>query len=101
MAKCFAFLWGVQTPVIVMDIDGTITRSDVPGLLTTLSLGIYDHTHSGICGLLTRIVKEVLYCSVYRWRIGKRTMSQGIRVAKEGCLDMSYLVVVSPHVNVV
>lgn len=60
VAECFAFLWSLDTPVIVMDIDGTITRSDVPGLLMTISPGIYDHTHGGICGLLARLVGEVI-----------------------------------------
>lgn len=51
--------------MIVVDIDGTITRSDVPGLLMTITPGlIADHMHSGICELLTRIVAEVRYGTV-------------------------------------
>lgn len=68
VAECFAFLWGVHTPMIVVDIDGTITRSDVPGLLMTLSPGLeYDNTHLGICALLTRIVSEVRRRRAPRW----------------------------------
>lgn len=45
--------------MIVVDIDGTITRSDVPGLLMTLTPGIMsNHTHAGICKLLSRIAEE-------------------------------------------
>ncbi|CAN0400130.1 unnamed protein product, partial [Laminaria digitata] len=58
VAECFAFLWPVNTPMIVVDIDGTITRSNVPGLVMTLRPGLVtDHTHAGICALLTRMVE--------------------------------------------
>lgn len=61
MAECFAFVWDVNTPMIVVDIDGTITRSDVSGLVMTLSPGlITNHTHSGICSLLARMVDEAV-----------------------------------------
>eukprot|EP00752_Nemacystus_decipiens_P014390 g12799.t1 len=59
VAECFAFVWGVNTPMIVVDIDGTITRSDVSGLLMTLTPGLLtDRTHLGICKLLARMVDE-------------------------------------------
>ena len=59
VAECFAFMWAVNTPMIVVDIDGTITRSNVPGLVMTLRPGLVtDHTHAGICSLLTRMVEE-------------------------------------------
>eukprot|EP00903_Cladosiphon_okamuranus_P016291 g15023.t1 len=59
VAECFAFVWNVNTPMIVVDIDGTITRSDVSGLLMTLTPGLLtDRTHLGICKLLTRMVDE-------------------------------------------
>lgn len=61
MAECFAFVWGVNQPLIVVDIDGTITRSDVSGLLMTLTPGfVTDRTHSGICPLLARMVEEAV-----------------------------------------
>jgi len=61
VAECFAFVWGANTPMVVVDIDGTITRSDVSGLLMTLRPGlITDRTHAGICKTLARMVdKEV------------------------------------------
>ncbi|CAN0332766.1 unnamed protein product, partial [Ectocarpus sp. 12 AP-2014] len=56
---CFAFVWDVNTPMIVVDIDGTITRSDVSGLMMTLSPGLVtNHNHEGICSLLARMVDE-------------------------------------------
>ncbi|CBN80070.1 conserved unknown protein [Ectocarpus siliculosus] len=59
VAECFAFVWDVNTPMIVVDIDGTITRSDVSGLMMTLSPGLVtNHTHEGICSLLARMVDE-------------------------------------------
>ena len=61
VAECFAFVWGVNTPMIVVDIDGTITRSDVSGLLMTLTPGLLtDRTHLGICKLLARMVDEAV-----------------------------------------
>lgn len=67
VAECFAFLWPVNAPMIVVDIDGTITRSDVPGLLMTLSPGILtDHTHTGICKVLSRMVDEEVGLGVSR-----------------------------------
>lgn len=61
VTECFAFVWGVNTPMLVVDIDGTITRSDVSGLIMTISPGlITDRTHAGICRTLARMVdKEV------------------------------------------
>ncbi|CAM9601266.1 unnamed protein product [Scytosiphon promiscuus] len=59
VAECFAFVWGVNQPLIVVDIDGTITRSDVSGLLMTLTPTLVaDRTHAGICPLLARMVEE-------------------------------------------
>lgn len=59
VAECSAFLWEVDAPIIVVDIDGTITRSDVRGLLMTLTPKlVLDHTHAGICQLLDRMAEE-------------------------------------------
>ncbi|CAN0363167.1 unnamed protein product, partial [Discosporangium mesarthrocarpum] len=59
VAECFAFLWEADASVIVVDIDGTITKSDVTGLLMTLTPGLNDHTHEGICSMLNRISTKV------------------------------------------
>ncbi|CAM9448662.1 unnamed protein product [Chrysoparadoxa australica] len=58
VAECFAFLMEKTDPMVVVDIDGTITKSDVPGLVMTLSPGTLDHTQPGICKLLNDVAEE-------------------------------------------
>jgi phosphatidate phosphatase LPIN len=48
-------LWSVNDDVVVSDIDGTITRSDVIGYIDTVQLGKYDYIHPGICQLYTHL----------------------------------------------
>lgn len=56
------FLWDEDDMIIVSDVDGTITKSDVRGHLYSI-VGM-DWTHSGIACLYSRIVKngyKILY----------------------------------------
>ena len=46
-AECSVFLWSVNDKVVVVDIDGTLTRSDVRGYVETVYLGRYDYVHEG------------------------------------------------------
>jgi hypothetical protein len=48
-------LWDVDDHVVVSDIDGTITKSDVIGYIDTVQLGKYDYTHEGICRLYSHL----------------------------------------------
>lgn len=50
------YLWDENDKIIVSDIDGTITKSDVKGHL--YSLVGKDWTHSGIAPLYTKLVKN-------------------------------------------
>jgi hypothetical protein len=55
---CFAYFFQAVSRFVVVDIDGTITKSDLPGLVLTLSPGILNpavNCHSGICQLLNNI----------------------------------------------
>ncbi|KAJ3348276.1 Nuclear elongation and deformation protein 1 [Entophlyctis luteolus] len=63
-ATCHAklFLWEHNTKVVISDVDGTITKSDVLGHVMTI-VG-QDWTHSGVASLYTNIHKngyEILY----------------------------------------
>ena len=46
------WLYDLSDRLIVMDIDGTITKSDVRGYLTTVMLGQYDYIHEGLVPFL-------------------------------------------------
>ena len=56
------FLWDYRTKIIISDVDGTITRSDVMGHVMP-RFG-HDWSHPGICNLFNKISKngyQVLY----------------------------------------
>ncbi len=41
----------------VVDVDGTLTRSDVRGYVETVYLGVYDYVHTGVADFLNNIVR--------------------------------------------
>ncbi|CAH0477272.1 unnamed protein product [Peronospora belbahrii] len=48
-------LWGPNESVAVVDLDGTLTISDVEGHIRTLRLGQYDFLHAGACDFFTKL----------------------------------------------
>ncbi|KAI9906930.1 hypothetical protein PsorP6_004199 [Peronosclerospora sorghi] len=48
-------LWGPNESVVVVDLDGTLTISDVEGHIRTLRLGQYDFLHPGACNFFTKL----------------------------------------------
>jgi LNS2 (Lipin/Ned1/Smp2) len=50
VAECFAFAFDAKDKLLVVDIDGTITKSDVQGLLMTFRYS--KHIHHAYCELL-------------------------------------------------
>lgn len=46
------FLWSTQDRIIVMDIDGTITKSTMRGALDTILVANYEYCHQGVCQFL-------------------------------------------------
>jgi phosphatidate phosphatase PAH1 len=54
--KCNLFLWDSDDKVVVSDIDGTITKSDVLGHIYTM-VG-KDYAHPGIAALYRKIVRN-------------------------------------------
>jgi hypothetical protein len=51
--ECTLYLWDASDSVIVSDIDGTITKSDVGGVMDTVVTERYTHAHKGVCKLYT------------------------------------------------
>ncbi len=56
VVSSFIYLWNVNDAVVVVDIDGTVTKSDVRGVISTILTENYDHVHSGVCHFFTNIV---------------------------------------------
>ncbi|KAF1795567.1 LNS2/PITP protein [Phytophthora cactorum] len=48
-------LWGPNESVVVVDLDGTLTISDVEGHIRTLRLGQYDFLHAGASDFFTKL----------------------------------------------
>ena len=49
----------------VVDVDGTLTRSDVRGYVETVYLGVYDYIHTGVVEFLNNMVWRMNYCFTY------------------------------------
>ena len=66
-AECLLFVWNFDDVVVVSDVDGTITRSDVKGHLNTTLLikagyAPNSYAHPGICALFSHLAKECFPC---------------------------------------
>jgi len=48
-------LWGPNESAVVVDLDGTLTISDVEGHIRTLRLGQYDFLHAGACDFFNKL----------------------------------------------
>ena len=57
-ADCSIWLWGADQKIIIADIDGTITISDVRGYIETVFLNRYMYTHDGVVDFLNHIVDQ-------------------------------------------
>ena len=54
-AEFSIFLYERSDQIIVMDVDGTVTRSDVRGYVESVYFGIYNYTHHGIVAFLNAL----------------------------------------------
>jgi len=54
----FIWLYDVSDRFIVMDIDGTITRSNVTGYFQTVFLGIFSYIHDGLTAFLNTLTQS-------------------------------------------
>jgi hypothetical protein len=59
------WVWPRNSNVVIMDIDGTITRSDVKGYIQTVYLGLYSYIHDGIIEFLNYLVSHYNYEILY------------------------------------
>jgi phosphatidate phosphatase PAH1 len=57
-AEANLFLWSSNDRILVCDIDGTITKSNVRGLWDTVWVDTYDHIHPDIARFLNHITSE-------------------------------------------
>lgn len=55
VAPAYVFLWSDQDRMVVCDVDGTITRSNVRGIYDTLVTESYMYSHDSVCHSLTAI----------------------------------------------
>jgi hypothetical protein len=55
VASANLYLWKHTDSVVVSDIDGTITKSNIRGLIDTVMTDNYSHCHRGICNFLSRL----------------------------------------------
>jgi phosphatidate phosphatase LPIN len=53
IVHCAIFVWNHDDKIVISDIDGTITQSDVPGMLSSF-LGL-DYSHKGVASLYNRL----------------------------------------------
>jgi phosphatidate phosphatase LPIN len=59
--EAYVFLWSVHDSIIISDIDGTLTKSDVRGVIDSIFMERYldgvGHVHEGVCSLFHDLVK--------------------------------------------
>jgi phosphatidate phosphatase LPIN len=60
VAECDAFLWRYNQKLVIFDIDGTITRSDVVGYVETVFRGSFTYHHPGVSQFLSSLVEKDL-----------------------------------------
>ena len=46
--ECILWMWTYKDKIMVVDIDGTITRSDVRGYIETVFMSYYQYCHKGV-----------------------------------------------------
>lgn len=57
-AECSVWYWNANDKIAVVDIDGTLTKSDVRGYMETVFLGIYEHIHPGAITFIRALQSE-------------------------------------------
>jgi phosphatidate phosphatase LPIN len=64
--KSFAiWLFNKDDRFVIMDIDGTITKSDLRGYVTTVYMGLYSYVHDGVIEFLNYLVNQFDYKILY------------------------------------
>lgn len=73
VATCNLFLWNSYEKLVLCDVDGTITKTDLRGIFCVNVLKNYRYTHPGIASLLTAVTDQG-YKLVY---LTARAITQG------------------------
>jgi hypothetical protein len=55
------FKWYIKDRITVFDIDGTITRSNIRGVVNTILTQQYSHCHEGVCHFLSNFQNSIVY----------------------------------------
>jgi len=55
---CHIYLWSSSDKVIISDVDGTITKSDIRGVYDTIIQDNFTYCHVGICEFFHSLVTE-------------------------------------------
>ncbi len=56
IAEAHLYLWNASDSIIVSDIDGTITKSDIRGVFDTIIQDKFEHVHDDICDFFQSIL---------------------------------------------
>ena len=64
-AKFSLYLYGRFDKIVIMDVDGTVTRSDVRGYVESVYLGVYNYTHDGVVAFLNTLQETYGYHVLY------------------------------------
>jgi phosphatidate phosphatase PAH1 len=58
VAHANIFVWSHRDRVAVVDVDGTITKSNVRGVLDTIVTESYKYCHEGVCNFLSKMEQQ-------------------------------------------
>jgi len=90
----FIWVYDVNDRFIVMDIDGTITKSNVTGYFQTVFLGIFSYIHDGLTAFLNTLTQSlclnVLYLTSRPMTHQKETRSLLGGIAAENGSQISF-----------
>lgn len=59
------FYWDINNPIVVCDIDGTLTKSDVRGYMETVYFKRFTYVHPGAVKLLKSLETEYNFNIMY------------------------------------
>ena len=57
-AEAYIFLWKSHYSIVVVDIDGTITRSNARGVWDTIVTENFEYVHGNVCLFFQTVIKE-------------------------------------------
>lgn len=77
--------------LVIMDIDGTITKSDITGYIQTVYMGMFSYIHDGIVPFLNSLKDAYKYAFIYltaRPLIHQKETRQLLQGIKDGAFTM-------------